>query len=869
MAEMRSLFLSLFLMVGSLVPVGLWSASLEEDFLNPSPVHRPRVWWWFSYGVTKEDDLPDVAIIRDLEAMAAGGYGGFTLYVTPSDRNLHGKMRLALREANRLGLEATLLIGCACCVSPLTPPEHARKTLVSGSVRTKCGANEVRLPVGKDLGTILVAAVPVRDQPVSFAEVIDVTERFDDHTQTLRWQVPAGEWEIIRVGFAAQGRNPVYGGVHIDPMSRAAFDFHWQNVVLPFVDSLSPDERKALKAVCCDSWEGGRAEWTPLFNEEFRRLRGSDVGVRLVSLVDASVGLPDERESFRRDYNLTVSDLIAANHYAYQREVAARHGLVSIAQAAGPHQRQADVRVLSGRCDIPMGEFWKMSPHRPADSQRFLARDAATAAHVYGLPIVEAEAFTGIGADWMDSPRTLKQSADRAFCDGVTRLCHHGMALSPSMTDRPGFVRGVSSHINPQNTWFGIGAMPFNLYAARCSRLLSEGRFHADALVYAGDGIGVFAARKTPQDALGVGYDYDFCPTELLLKATVENGEIVLPSGMRYKVLILSDKNPDTARCLLPGKVPDADSFAPVTPFVPREARDAISSLRQRGAAVCETRTERAAWLAQSKLSPDFEVVDGESAVIDWIHRTSESRDIYFVANRANRPLSIKAGFRKVRKAVTLWNAVDGSRHCILPTSTANGITYLQLSFAPFASVFVVFDDADNVSCPEVPRLQTRRTLTGEWKVLFDATAGGPETPVVFSRLQDWSASSDPRIRHYSGVAEYALVFDVTAQDAEDCESLDLGTVREVAAVSMNGRDLGSVWTHPYRLPVKGCLQKGRNQLVVRVANLWPNRLIGDSRLPENERISRTNRNPFGPNKPLLPSGLLGPVCLQTKGSDK
>jgi hypothetical protein len=97
---------------------------------------------------------------------------------------------------------------------------------------------------------------------------------------------------------------------------------------------------------------------------------------------------------------------------------------------------------------------------------------------------------------------------------------------------------------------------------------------------------------------------------------------------------------------------------------------------------------------------------------------------------------------------------------------------------------------------------------------------------------------------------------------------LDLGEVKELAEVRVNGKSLGVLWTYPFRVSVSGAVHEGRNELEVRVTNLWPNRLIGDARLPREKRLTRTNVEKFdqppkgGGEHRLLPSGLLGPVRL-------
>ena len=96
---------------------------------------------------------------------------------------------------------------------------------------------------------------------------------------------------------------------------------------------------------------------------------------------------------------------------------------------------------------------------------------------------------------------------------------------------------------------------------------------------------------------------------------------------------------------------------------------------------------------------------------------------------------------------------------------------------------------------------------------------------------------------------------------------LDLGVVHEMARVRLNGHDLGVVWCAPWRVDITEAARSEGNRLEIDVANLWPNRLIGDSKLPPEKRLTQTTWSPYRPNSPLLPSGLLGPVTL--RGQDR
>ena len=933
---MKKAILVLLVLVDGMVCAAGAAPTLEEGFLDPPKANRPQVWWWF------DPTAPDAAITRDLEGLKRVGVSGFHIYGgSVTGKGWLPKAKWALHEANRLGLDGVIMIGAAGCGHRETDPRHAQKDLVftvgrieiHPSAAAKMAAIPVNaakmaaIPVNADTITvklpkkgvketpknadgspkyywdIAVLAVPDTTNDVPLAEVRDVSRFLNRETDEFSWpDAPEGKWRILRVGYVPK----VFGwmGCYIDHMSKAAFDAHWARVMTPLLEALAPDERAALKGVMCDSWEAGTVSWTDTFAEEFRRRRGYDIlpwlpakaGVRLVS--------GPKRARFLRDFNETVSELIAENHYAYQKEVANRHGLISIAEAAGPHQRQGDVRRMQGRCDVAMGEFWMPSGHRPLPPQRFMVRDAANAAHVYGMDEVLAEAFTTINTYWIESPATMKPCADRAFCDGLTRVCYHGMKLSPSLTDKPGFIRNVGTHYNPQTTWFDQSGA-FNLYLSRCSWMLSRGRFAADCLLYAGDAVNLFAGLKTPADGLGEGFDYDFCPTELLLQARVEDGQVVLPSGMRYRVLMLSDRNPKTNGHMRPGPMKKVQEYPPVGLSVGEAAMLKMRELVEAGATLVGPRpsgptsmnesSERyhaaadALWgprhgepasrrfesprqvgkgrvfrdraAARASQTPDV-TFNGPS--LDWIHRTlSDGTDIYFVSNQKNEAVKTTVLFRQPEgKAVELWDAVTGAR------SAVGSDPRVELELPPYGSTFVVFRSRGSATLlredPSVLRSRGSATLPGPWSVTFDPVWGGPKESVMFTELTDWTARPEPAIRHYSGMATYRTTFDVPLGWKPDEPLLiDLGMVHDVADVLVNGKLAGTAWTAPYAVTVSNIKEKG-NVLEVRVTNLWPNRLIYDAGLPEAERLTRTNINPYKPCDPLLLSGLLGPVCVTT-----
>ena len=270
--------------------------------------------------------------------------------------------------------------------------------------------------------------------------------------------------------------------------------------------------------------------------------------------------------------------------------------------------------------------------------------------------------------------------------------------------------------------------------------------------------------------------------------------------------------------------------------------------------------------LAAAGLEPDFES-DGR---VRYTHRRLADAEIYFVASRADEQVAAECSFRVAQGQPELWDPLTGTVRHLPDYQQANGRTRIPLQFAPFQSYFVVFRKP--VAAPAAtpsgtrnfPASQAIATLEGPWNLSFDTKMGGP-AHLVFEKLEDWSRHSDPSVRNYSGIATYRRSFDLPDGPREKGSRIlvDLGTVHSMARVRLNGRDMGVVWCAPWSVDITTAVQDKNNQLEIEVANLWPNRLIGDAALPPADRLAWTTWNPYQPADPLLPSGLLGPVVLR------
>jgi hypothetical protein len=278
--------------------------------------------------------------------------------------------------------------------------------------------------------------------------------------------------------------------------------------------------------------------------------------------------------------------------------------------------------------------------------------------------------------------------------------------------------------------------------------------------------------------------------------------------------------------------------------------------------------------LAERGLGPDVAARGEADAALDFIHRRTSEADIYFVRNTTARPFEAEVTFRSSRAMAERWDPVSGEIQPLVARTLGPTSTVL-LRFEPNGSFFVLF--REGTAAPPKARaaaLSPRPALplARDWKVTFPL--GGASEEVAFPALVSWTESSRDDFRFFSGIATYRKEVVVGALGGRRAV-LDLGRVEATARVFVNDKEAGTLWTPPFALDVTNLLREGTNLLRVEVANLWPNRLIGDAHLPREKRSTNTNINrlPNAWSTPmkdlpsakygLLPSGLLGPVELR------
>jgi hypothetical protein len=947
-------FLSLFIVVPFIQ--AQISDSLQASFIAPPDQAKPRVyWWWLFNRVNKE------GITRDLEEFRAKGISGVNLICTGGYAGKEPLLgveflgsewrhlfRHAVREAKRLKIEIGFnMAGGWTMMGPWVTPDNAMKKVVQTEIKVAgpqkySGKLPQPIMVERYYHDIWVQAFRVSgdEKQLDSKTVIDLTAQMKPDGQ-FEWDVPEGQWVILRSGYTLTGhpwsRWNAYpkgdtfeggDGYEIDYLNTASLDDHFDHLgKLVIEESIKAGGQLAY--LWSDSWECGKLTWTQDFANQFFRFRGYDLKPWMPVLAGYMVVDSLVSARFLNDFDRTIQDCIAENFYGRFAELCHKNGMKVGNEAGGPNDiPPQDALKNLGRCDIPAGEFWVNGHFKsPAgyNSDRHLRlnlKQTATAAHIYGIREAMAESFTQQEQDrthWSLGPSDMKPYANDAFCEGINRLMLHQATCQPPSDGKPGFEFCAGQHFTPNITWWEQSPAFFT-YLARCQFMLQQGKFVGDVCFYLGERPPTLAPPKYIDPSLGPGYDYDYSNAEVLLtRMSVNNGRIVLPDGMNYRLLVLQNctsTSPEICRQV------SSYQQLPVSP-VPSTAMsiEVIKKIRELvvdGATVvgpppersaelknwpeCDeevlkiaaeiwgdldgkSRTERrfgkgrVIWgktprevLLADGIKPDFTFTGQDTLPeqFDYIHRTSGDTEIYFVINRTNRPETREFTFRIAGKQPEIWDAVSGEIREAGVFRQTDGCTALSLEFDRFGSYFIVFRkpisaDAVGRTKRNFPELSELLELGGSWNVSFDPKWGGP-SEVEFPMLMSWTNRPEEGIRFYSGKATYRKTFDLNQGTMVRRLFLDLGDVKNVAEVRLNGKKLGILWCAPWRVEITEAVRTSGNELEIDVINLWANRVAGDLSQPKEKRFTTTHDSfrfdMLKADTPLLESGLLGPVRI-------
>jgi len=712
-------------------------------------------------------------------------------------------------------------------------------------------------------------------------DIIDLTSKMKPDG-SLEWDVPEGNWVIMRLGYSLTGRqnhpaSPEATGLEVDKLDAVAVRKYINTYLDMYKDATGGlMGSKGLQYMVLDSYEAGHMNWTKSLPEEFARRRGYDMNIWIPVLAGKVVKSRDASEQFLWDFRKTIGELIAENHYDVIGEELHKRGMKRYTEShEGGRIYLADGMDVKRNADIPMAAMWTPGSLAGGGDEEVRSeadiREAASVAHIYGKPFVAAESMTAIQNSFAYSPERLKRTADLEMASGLNRFVIHTSVHQPLDDKRPGFSLGpFGQWFTRQETW-AEQAGPWLDYLARSCHLLQQGHFVADVLYYYGENTNITwrFREKLPQIP---GYEYDFVNSSALVNVLkVENGKITTPGGGSYSVLVLDE----TAKLM--------------TLPVLKKLRDLVKA----GAIVTGTKPEKSPSLADNQdefqkivdeiwtypnvskkpvqevlksiaVAEDI-IISNAKAKILFVHRKSSDMDIYWLDNRSPEPNNAEISFRINGKIPELWNPQTGKKEQV-NWQIKDGRTIIPLQFESWDAYFIVFREKTAEISVTLPAMHETElvNVAAPWQVSFQENRGAPAS-TVFPELVSLTENSEPGIKYFSGTASYQNSFTIKKIEKGSRILIDLGEVKNLAEVSVNGQNLGILWKTPFKLDITDAVKKGNNVLEIKVTNLWVNRLIGDAQPGVTDKITFTTMPFYQANSPLLPSGLLVPVKILTE----
>lgn len=723
--------------------------------------------------------------------------------------------------------------------------------------------------------------------------VIDLTGRMKDDG-TLEWTPPAGQWRVVRLGYSLTGKtnHPATAeatGPEVDKYDGEAVRRYLEHYIGMYRAAAGEDliGTRGVRAILTDSIEVGSSNWTPAMISQFERLRGYDPTPYLLALTGTVVGSRQQSDAFLYDFRRTLADLMASEHYGTVAKVAHEHGLKVYGEAleSGRPSLGDDIDMRK-YADYPMAALWTYDREQgPKQSALADMKGASSTAHIYGKSIVAAESLTSALMPWAHAPADLRRIVDLEFAHGITRPVIHTSVHQPLDDKKPGISLAIfGQYFTRHETWAEM-ARPWVDYLARTSYMLQQGRNVADVAYFYGEEAPLSAIETYFSD-VPVQYAYDFVNADALLNVLqVDGNDLAAPSGARYKVLYLGGSSSRMTLPVLRRLNSLAEAGATIVGTAPTgspgmdAAAEEYKALVQKlwsgnvttrvgkGSVISSKDVEEV--LASLGVQPAFSYAKPQpDSQVLFVHRQMADGDLYFVNNRKDRAERVEARFRVSGKVPEIWRADTGTTEQV-SYRIENDSTIVPLELNAEDSFFVVFRKPAMAAVKQVPsvKYEVAQVLDGGWNVAFEPGRGAPAN-IELRELASLSEHADPGVKYFSGIATYTYRFKLPKGTKPGQPlMLDLGRVADLAEVRVNDQSMGITWHAPFRIDIGNAVRPGDNQLEVKVANLWVNRLIGDAQ-PGASKITFTALPTYRAEAPLRASGLLGPVRLMRPAAE-
>lgn len=805
-------------------------------------------WWWMGSAVKKED------IKAQLQFFSKSGLGGVHIipiygvkgYETQNLPFLGGQwmdmLQFTVQEGKKLGLGVDMTTGTGW---PFGGPN------VSAAIAAKAMSVQGGKPVIKPTG------------------------------QKVKRAAPGGE------------------GLVLDPFHATAMESY-----LSRFDSAFKNVTNLPRSMYNDSYEAYGANWTNDFAEQFKERRKYDLAEMLPMLVD-STGSADA-SLVKIDYHQTLSELLLERYATPWAKWSKQHGFLTRYQAHGSPGNLLD---LYEAAEIPETESFgtsrfelpglRVDPDYSIDQfgtpNPLAMKFASSAANISGKKLVSSETGTWLANHFKVSLSQVKPQIDELFTAGINHIFYHGSTYSPQTEPYPGWLFYASTNFGSTSHFSGQFPL-LNKYVERCQMLLQESKPDNDVLVYfpihdlwatkakSAGNIHLLEVHHVDRWLLDLpfgkltrrlwkeGYAFDYVSDLQLSRLRVDDKGMVTSGHATYKTIVIPKSTymsgetlANIERLAVAGAKIVFENQVPVTVTGYFDHANRQQKFRADLNALVKLKSVR----VSTDLAKDLEsngVVREElpEKGLTFIRKRAENGTlVYFVANLGK---TFKEGWVRIGKSelVSKNRPIEGVSLMNSRTTKDGEQVYLRL--LPGESCFLE-TSGDGAETPFNNAPEKQFVVKGAWELSFVKGKPAIAGPAKMNALTSWTGLSDSAA-YFSGTARYKIVFDAPAALVKNNDTyLDLGDVREVANVKLNGVSLGTAWHIPFRLYAGDKLKAKGNVLEIEVTNLSANYMrLRDQQQPDWKKfydiniVDITYKKIDASKWEPMPSGLLGPV---------
>lgn len=778
----------------------------------------------------------------------------------------------------------------------------------------------------------VVAAKIVGEDQLDAVSLVVLTRNLDRQSENLTWEVPEGDWRLMSFWLTytmqvCQAQNEDPPSMVIDHLDKGAVQRYTEYLGGKFFDAVGGDFGTTVDSLFCDSFEIHPLKdsllWSWNTTKAFKDRMGYSLERYLPAIwYDIGPLTPRIRYDLQLYLHETGMDTVYDTFVGWCED----HNIQARIQ---PHYRwTSELLASAGAIHRPETEVTTARFEPVADPRKA----TASGARFYADSFLSAESYTFIHpARYRTDLMDMKIATDAFIRDGISQFYNHGYFASPEKHVAPGRDMPWANRISHWNTWWNY-YHHFGDYVARTCFLARQGEFVADVLVYSpqatawsenalwGTDRRVMRYGNLAKTLVANGYDFDIVNDDLLQHhASFKDGAITI-NGHERRVLILPSATVvpvETMRAI--DKFVKSGGTVIALENLPKfaagmrnrvendkELRDIVKRIFTDGegqfirqykidrepfsparkppekTAPLNPEQKRMLSIIRQTIQPDFALEgNAQSDGLTHFHKRIGETDVYFITNLQPDPISNRAIFRASSAKVQKWDALTGEVTDIRVIRRTDGRTAIPIDFAPWESAFFVFDKEGLESAAKPPLAAERvvKELNGDWKMRLQGH--GFETyEADLAGLASWTDS--PRTRHFSGTGVYETTFEMTAGELKSARRwiLDLGEMKNIAEVELNGKLAGVDWIAPYEVDISDHLEPGKNELRIKITNTLINRVTGMDAVPPvpeelrprlgdtNPELSRERayaRPPRefdeGDNLPL--SGLVGPVVIR------